>query len=179
MNEKELVKLISSKEEAIANNLLLSSKLREIKHKLEDFLDKNLVEDSLLALQYRKFELSRQPTLWSDEKGLYPINGQEWIALWIEFFKKLTAEKTIKSRLEDKDLWVESRIQGEEQHLLIGEKSNKEGQKVHLVFGETGEIRIDKKDQAPNEILKKIESVLTIKEGKNIKTTIEFFQKEE
>lgn len=110
MKEKELIKLINSKEEVIAKNLLLSSELREIKNKLEEFLDKNLIGDSLLALQYRKFKLSRQPTLWSDEKGLYPKNGQEWIGPWIEFFKKFIAEKTIKNRLEDENLWVESRI---------------------------------------------------------------------
>ena len=84
-------------------------------------------------------------------------------------------EKKIINRLEDKNLWVESRTQGNEQHLFVGDKSNN-GEKVHLIFGETGEIRIDKKDQSPSELVKKVESILTKIDGSIIKTTLEFFK---
>ena len=85
------------------------------------------------------------------------------------------AEKKIINRLEDKNLWVESRTQGNEQHLFVGDKQNN-GEKVHLIFGETGEIRIDKKDQSPNEIVRKVEAVLTNLDGSMVRTTLEFFK---
>lgn len=47
---------------------------------------------------------------------------------------------------------------------------------MHLIFGETGEIRIDKKGQSPTEIFRKVESILTKADGSIIKSTLEFFK---
>lgn len=175
MNEEDIIKLIKSKSQAIAENLLLPKELTEIKDEIEKFLDQNLKGDSLLSLRYRKFELSSKPrTLWSDTSG-FPIGGQDWIKPYTDFFEQYITEKKIISRLESEDLWVESRTQGNEQHLLVGDKQNN-GQKVHLIFGETGEIRIDKKDQPPGEVFRKVESVLTKSDGSTIKSTLEFFK---
>ncbi len=99
-----------------------------------------------------------------------------WISPYIDFFKSYITEKKIVDRLEDEKLWVESRIQGNEQHLLIGEKSTKSGEKVHLIFGETGEIRIDRKDEYPGKIFRKVESILAKPDGSIVKTTLEFFK---
>ncbi len=175
MTEEEIIKLIKSKSQAISENLLLSTELTEIKNEIEKFLDQNLKGDSLLSLRYRKFKLSSKPrTLWSDT-SVFPMNGQEWIKPYIDFFEQYITEKKIISHLESENLWVESRTQGNEQHLLVGEKQNKE-QKIHLIFGETGEIRIDKKDQSPAEIFRKVESILTKADGSMIKSTLEFFK---
>ena len=175
MSEEEIIKLIKSKSQAIDENLLLSTELTEIKEKIEQFLDQNLKGDSLLALRYRKFKLSSKPrTLWFDMSG-FPMGGKDWIGPYIDFFGQYISEKKIINRLEDKNLWVESRVQGNEQHLLVGDKQN-QGQKVHLVFGETGEIRIDKKDQYPGEIYKKVEAILTKPDGSIVKSTLEFFK---
>lgn len=177
MNEGEIIKLIKSKSQAIAENLLLSTELTEIREKIEEFLDENLKGDGLLSLRYRKFKLSSRPrslTPWSDPGG-FPIGGQNWIKPYTDFFEQYITEKKIVSRLESENLWVESLTQGNEQHLLVGDKLNN-GQKVHLIFGETGEIRIDKKDQSPVEIFRKVESVLTKSDGGTIKSTLEFFK---
>ncbi|KKT21217.1 MAG: hypothetical protein UW04_C0008G0005 [Parcubacteria group bacterium GW2011_GWB1_43_8] len=175
MTEEEIIKLIKSKSQAIEENLLLTTELEEVKEKIEQFLDQNIKGDSLLALRYKKFKLSSKPrTLWSNTSG-YPIRGKEWISGYINFFEQFITEKKIINRLEDKNLWVESRTQGNEQHLFVGDKQNN-GEKVHLIFGETGEIRIDKKDQSPNEIVKKVEAVLTNLDGSIVKTTLEFFK---
>lgn len=177
MNEEEIIKLIKSKSQAIEENLLLSAELTEVKEKIEDFLDQKLKGDSLLTLRYRKFKLSsRSKGLWSDMSG-FPSSGQNWVEPYIGFFEQYITEKKIINRLEDKNLWVESRTQGNEQHLLIGDKQN-DGQKVHLIFGETGEIRIDKKDQPPAEVFRKVESVLTKPDGSAVKSTLEFFKEE-
>ncbi len=175
MNEEEIIKLIKSKSQAIEENLLLTKELTEIKDKIEKFLDENLQGDTVLALRYRKFKLPSKPrTLWSDTSG-FPMGGKDWIKPYIDFFEQHISEKKIKNRLEDESLWVESRTQGREQHLLVGEKDNK-GEKVHLIFGETGEIRIDKKDKTPSDIFQKVESVLTKPDGSVVKSTLEFFK---
>ena len=175
MTGEEIIKLIKSKSQAIEESLLLTKELEEVKEKIEQFLDQNIKGDSLLALRYRKFKLPGKPrTLWSTTNG-FPIGGKEWISGYINFFEQFITEKKIINRLEDKNLWVESRTQGNEQHLFVGDKQNN-GEKVHLIFGETGEIRIDKKDQSPNELVKKVEAVLTNLDGSIVKTTLEFFK---
>lgn len=175
MDEQEIIKLINSKRKAIEEDLLPSSQLKEIKEKIKGFLDEKLTGESILDLRYKKFKFSGQKTLWSDREGGYPINGLEWISPWIDFFEKYIAEKTIKQRLEKENLWVEARTRGNELHLLAGEK-DKNG-KIHIVIDEiTSEIRIDKKDQVPNSLLKKIDAVLTTKKGKKIKTTMQFLE---
>jgi len=174
--EEKIIKLIKSKSQAVEENLLFSNELTEIKEKIEQFLDKNLKGDGLLSSRYRKFKLSsKSKTLWSDTKG-FPMGGREWIKPYIDFFEQYITEKKIINRLENENLWVESRTQGNEQHLLVGDKQDS-GKKVHLIFGETGEIRIDKKDQHPNEVFRKVESVLTKPDGSTIKSTLEFFKK--
>ena len=176
MNEEEIIKLIKSKSQAIDANLLLSSQLTEIKEKIEQFLDQKLKGDSLLSLRYRKFKLPSKPrTLWSDTSGFPASGGKDWIKPYIDFFEQYISEKKIIDRLEDENLWVESRTQGNEKHLLVGDKQGNGG-KVHLVFGETGEIRIDKKDQSPSEIFRKVESILTKLDGSIVKSTLEFFK---
>jgi len=174
MDEKDIIKLIKSKSQAINENLLLSTELTEIKKNIEQFLDQNLKGNGLLPLRYRKFKLSGSRPLYSEASG-FPARGKDWIKPYIDFFEQYITEKKIINRLEDKNLWIESRTQGNEQHLLVGDKQGN-GEKVHLVFGETGEIRIDKKDQSPSEIFKKVESVLTKLDGSIVKSKLEFFK---
>ncbi|MBA7700328.1 hypothetical protein ES703_109039 [subsurface metagenome] len=177
MDEQKIIRLINSKRKAIEENLLLSSQLKEIKEKIKEFLDEKLTGESILALRYKKFKVYGEKTLWSDLEG-YPSNGLKWINPWIDFFEKYIAEKTIKRRLKNENLWVEARTRGNELHLLAGEK-DKNG-KIHVVIDEiTSEIRIDKKDRAPNSLLKKIDAILTTKNGKKIKTTMQFLEEEE
>lgn len=175
MKEEEIIRLIKSKSQTIEENLLLSSELKEIKDEIEKFLDQKLIGESLLALRYRKFKIiSRGRALWSDMHD-FPQDGKGWIKPYIDFFEKFITEKKIINRLEDKKLWVESRTQGNEQHLLIGNKDDG-GEKTHLILGETGEIRIDKKDKSPSEVIRKVESILTKPNGEIIKSTLEFFK---
>lgn len=175
MNEEKIIELIKSKSQAIRENLLLSTELTDIKDEVEKFLDQNLRGDGLLSLRYRKLKLSSKAIILLSYENGFPMGGENWIKPYIDFFEQYITEKKITNRLEDEKLWVESRTQGNEQHLLIGDKQN-DGQKVHLIFGETGEIRIDKKDQPPAEVFRKVESVLTKSDGSTVKSTLEFFR---
>lgn len=176
MKEEDLIKLIKTKSQIIEENLLLSNEIKEIKDELEKFLDEKLIGESLLALRYRKFKIiSKSRVLWSDMHG-FPQNGKDWIKPYVDFFEKFITEKKLINRLENEEFWVESRTQGNEQHLLIGKKDDSNGEKTHLILGETGEIRIDKKDKLPSELLRKVEAILTKTNGETIKSTIEFFK---
>ncbi|MDD4333157.1 MAG: hypothetical protein PHT51_03525 [Patescibacteria group bacterium] len=172
--ESELIKLVKSKIEAIDEDLLRPDELENIKQKIENFLDEKLRGESLLALRYRKFRAQTR-TLWNDSNG-FATNGKEYINPYFNFFEQYISEKKIRQRLADEDLWVESVTQGDEQHIMIGKRDNDSGDKVHIVMGKTGEIRIDGKDKAPVEVLRKAESILTTADGKTIKTTLEFFK---
>lgn len=67
-------------------------------------------------------------------------------------------------------MFVESRSQGEDQHLLIGEK-NGSGGKAHIIIdGKTGEIRVEDNQKEPTELTARIETFLTLPSGKRIKT---------
>jgi len=72
---------------------------------------------------------------------------------------------------------VESRSQGEDQHLLIGTKDGS-GDKAHVVIdGKTGEIRVEDNQQEPTELTDRIETFLTLPSGKRIKITREAIEK--
>lgn len=169
-----ILKLIWSKEQALKENLLTTNEAKQIQRTLWDFLDKNLSSDSIVGLRYRKLKGSKKSTWWTDANG-YP-SGNPWNDMIEPFFKILEqhiAGKTIKRKLTVDNLFAESRIQGEDEHILVGEKDGS-GNKAHIIIdGKTGEIRADDNDQAPEEVLSKIETVLTLKNGKKIKTTRE------
>lgn len=184
MNEHELYKLIKSKEQAIKENVLTTPKLEELQKIIEDFLDKNLKEDdsNLLYLHYKKFKApgGKPRTLWSTSDG-YPSGGEAWIRPWIDFFEKYVGEKTIKRRLKTDDYWIESRLDGEDEHILIGRR-DENGKKAHIIIdGESAEIRVEDKSKSSEELTKYIETRLTLPNGKKILSTregVEFFEDE-
>lgn len=181
MNEQELYKLIKSKEQAIKENVLTTPKLQELQKEIEIFLDQNLKEDesNLLYLHYKKFKApgGKPRTLWSTTDG-YPMGGEEWIKPWIEFFEKYLGEKTIKRRLKTDDYWLESRLDGEDEHILIGRR-DENGKKAHIIIdGDSAEIRVEDKSKSSEELTKHIETRLTLPNGKKVRSTreaVEFF----
>ncbi|MFA5270109.1 MAG: hypothetical protein WC400_00630 [Patescibacteria group bacterium] len=81
--------------------------------------------------------------------------------------------KTIKNKLKMEDLFIESRSQGEDVHLLIGKRDGTPG-KAHVVIdAKTGDIRVEDNQQEPTELVNKVESILTMPNGKKIKVTRE------
>ncbi len=172
MNEQEFYRFVKTKESAIAENLLPSEDLRALKGAIVEFLDERLADESLLSLRYRKLKAElRSQTLWANESG-YPVEGPNFIRPWITILEQYLGDKAVKKRLEDEDLWVESRVQGHDEHLLVGGKHGS-AEKVHLIVdGETGEIRIDPKDQPPHDLLKRVQVILTTKDGKRILSTL-------
>ena len=80
--------------------------------------------------------------------------------------------KKIRKRLESKGLWVESVIDGGAEHLFIGKREDKYGRKVHIILDtRTGEIRIDKSDKTPHDLIEKVDTILTLKTGEKIRST--------
>ena len=76
---------------------------------------------------------------------------------------------------------MRSSAEGKDLHILIGERNSKQGEHVHLIQDfETGEVRIDRDDKSPDELVERVVSVTTKSGGvishkqKGVKTTLEF-----
>jgi hypothetical protein len=170
--DKSVLKEIWAKETAIKENLLTTSEVQVLHEGLIEHLKVTLSPDSLPGLRFRKLQTVRQ-IWWSTEDG-YPYPAA-WPSFqpYLDLLSQHEAEKTIKKRLETEGLFVESRSQGEDQHLLIGKRDGT-SEKAHLIIdGKTGEIRVEDNRQEPTELLARIETILTLPNGKQIKTTRE------
>lgn len=180
MTDEELRKLLSGKLPLIRDNLLPSVEVEKLQRAVKQVLEAGrpmIQMAERLQAQQEKLTAALSPTLWSRRDG-YPVNGLAYIQPWVDQFDRYYAVKTIKERLEDEDLWVEARTQGEDLHILIGDKA--EGSKAHIVIDEvTGEIRVDARDSLPAGVVKKIEAVLTTNDGRQIRTVMQFTELEE
>ena len=170
--DKSILKEIWSKEMALKENLLNTSEVQVLYDGLVQHLKITLIPDSLPGLRFRKLQTVRQ-TWWSTEDG-YPYPAA-WPSFqpYLDLLSQQEAEKTIKKRLETEGLFVESRSQDEDQHLLVGKRDGT-SEKAHLIIdGKTGEIRVEDNRQEPTELLARVETILTLPNGKKIKTTRE------
>lgn len=169
-----ILKKVWSKEKALKENALSKKDAKAIQGLLLAYLEKILPRDSMPRLRFKKLCSQRRfQTWWSDSNG-YPV-GNPWdkIEPFLGILQQYEAEKTIKNRLETEGLFVESRSQDEDQHLLIGPKDGS-GDKARVVIdGKTGEIRVEDNQKEPTELVPKIETFLTLPNGKKIKTTRE------
>ncbi len=172
--EVNAIKEVWRKEQALKENLLLTEEAQSIQKSLIDHLEKLLPKDSIPGLRFRKLLADKRLQSWWTNSNGYPIDGP-WgkIQPLLDILQQHEAEKTIKHRLETEGLFVESRSQDEDQHLLIGEKAGG-GKKAHIIIdGKTGEIRVEDNQKEPTDIAARIETVLTLPSGKKIKTTRE------
>lgn len=176
--EVNAIKEVWSKEQALKENLLLTEEAQAIQKSLIDHLEKLLPKDSIPGLRFRKLLTDRRLQSWWTNSDGYPTDNP-WAKIepLLEILQQHEAEKTIKHRLETEGLFVESRSQGEDQHLLIGAKDGS-GDKAHIVIdGKTGEIRVEDNQKEPTELTTQIETFLTLPSGKRIKTTREAIEK--
>lgn len=172
VTDKSVLKEIWAKEKALKENLLTTDEVQGLYERLVSHLKNTLPGDSLPGLRFRKSQ-TKTHTWWSTEDGYpYPAPWPQFEP-YLELLAQHEAEKTIKRRMEIEGLFVESRSQGEDQHLLIGKRDGS-GEKAHMVIdGKSGEIRIEDKRLEPTELLARIETILTLPNGRVIKTTRE------
>lgn len=176
--EVDVLKELWRKEQALKENLLPTQEAEALQKSLLAHLEKLLPEDSIPGLRFKKLLAERRfQTWWSNSNG-YPMdNPWEKIQPFLDILQQHEAEKTIKHRLETEGLFVESRSQGEDQHLLIGQRDGK-ADKAHIVIdGKTGEVRVEANQKEPTELAARIETILTLPNGKKIKTTREAIEK--
>jgi hypothetical protein len=98
-----------------------------------------------------------------------------WRILTNEILNEVkNSRKIFKNRLEAEGLFIESRSkEGDDIHLLIGQRDGTP-KKAHIIVDEkTGEIRIEDNQIEPLELVRKIESIITLPTGKKIKITRE------
>jgi hypothetical protein len=175
MDDKQILKLLWAKEHALKENLPKSEDAKKIQEVLWKHLDDTLPPDSIVGLRYQKLKANPKfKAWWSINDGYF--NGNPWEDMIEPFYKILEqylGGKTVKDRFSNDDFFVESRIQGEDEHIFIGNKDGTD-KKSHLIIdGVTGEIRVDANDQPPEEILSRIETILTRRDGTRIRTVRE------
>lgn len=173
-DETNILKTIWKKEQALKENLLTTQEAEGLQKSLIAHIEKTLIPDSIPSLRFRKLQAERRfQTWWSDSNG-YPVD-KPWpmIEPFLELLQQHDAEKTIKKRFETEGLFVESRSQGEDQHLIVGERDGN-GEKAHIIIdGKSGEIRTEDNRKEPTELFSHIETILTRPDGKKIRTTRE------
>lgn len=169
-----IVRRVLNQERALKGNLLTSVEVKGLYEGFKAYCDTVLTGDGLPALRYRKnFSLG---TVWVDQRG-YPISSA-WpkFEVLLGLLAQHEAERTIKRKLKTDGLFVESRSRGEDQHLLIGRRDGS-GEKAHIVIdGKTAEIRVEDNRLAPEEVVHRIETILTLADGRKVRTTRELLE---
>ena len=178
MNTKQVLKSLWSNEAAIKENLLKSDEVLPLLEMLIAVLEEALQPTSMIGLRYRKFMAGKQLTQWWSTMEGYP-NSRLWDERFqplLDFLEQHEAQKTLKARFKDKDVFAEVRYRGEDVHILVGERDGAP-EKVHIVIdGQTGEIRIELKDERSDSLVQRIEAVLTLRNGRQVRSTREVLQ---
>ena len=137
---------------------------------------KNL-NDEILQLEFKRLDGGFRNELKSGFHNV--MTAHSILEVWRIFINEIlshikSSTKTFKNRLEAEGLFLESRSkEGGDMHLLIGKKDGSP-QKAHAVVDEkTGDIRVEDNQLEPLELVRKIESIITLENGKKIKVTRE------
>ncbi len=160
-------------------DLLEREKLENTEYKIRTEVDNIVVnlDDEVLQLKFKKLNSGWRDQLKPGFHNVMTANSK--LEVWRIFIKEVldhinNSKKTFKNRLEAENLFIESRSKEDgDIHLLIGKRDGK-SEKAHAVLDEkTGEIRIEDNQLEPLELIKKIESVITLPTGKKIRVTRE------
>jgi hypothetical protein len=85
--------------------------------------------------------------------------------------KNVNRAKTTKTTLKTKDVFIETRRQGGDEHILFGKRDGNP-EKAHIIIDEeNGSIRQEDGRQEPTDIAPLIETVITFPDGKKIKSS--------
>jgi len=173
---KSVLRKIWSNEVKLKENLLKTKTVQNLHNEVTSDLNSIFNDDSIISLRFQKMKTTRM-IVWYSRVGGYPV-GNPWqhFQSILKLLEQYEAERTIKNRLENEELFIESRFQGEDLHILTGKKDGT-AEKAHMIIdGKTGEIRVEDNRQEPTELVAKIEAILTLPNGKKIKTTREIIE---
>jgi len=179
----DLLSEIDSVYDLARQELLEAIKLEELETKIRLEL-KTYIEtlsDEIILLKFKKMDGGMRNIL---KPGFHNFKTAESkLGKWRDFLQDLNnliekpigAEKvkTIKNRLKTEGLFIESRSQDEDLHLLIGKRDGTAGKAHVIIDGKTAEIRVEDNQQEPTDLILKVESILTLKDGKRVKVTRE------
>lgn len=179
---KNLLKEIDKANSLAGQELLETERLFDIGTKIRsDLYDvvSNL-DDEILSLRLKKLSSSVRNL---PKSGFVDImTTHQELEVWRIFTNEVlerfrTSAKTFKNRLEVEGLFIESRSKEDgDIHLIIGQRDGKPD-KAHAIFDEkTGEIRVEDNQLEPLELVRKIESVITLQTGKKIRVTREIIE---
>lgn len=120
----------------------------------------------------RKAEKQSLQTVWTSAQrgGFLPAREASELDGWVGLLQEFIDARKIKSELSSEKINIQSVVDGEDQHIFITEKGS--GEHAHLIIdGGTGEIRIDPKDKAPQDLIKSVQATLQFKTGESVQIT--------
>lgn len=163
-------------------NLLESERLESAESKIRSELSIIVqdLDDEILRLKFKKLNGGWRNVLKPDFHNVMTAHSklEAWRILIHEIVEHLrSTKKTLKNRLNAQGLFIESRSkEGGDLHLLIGQRDGS-SEKAHVIVDETtGEIRIEDSQKEPLELVRKIESIITLPTGKKIRITRELIE---
>jgi hypothetical protein len=136
------------------------------------------LDEEILFLQFKKLNNNG----WRTElkSGFHNIStAHAKLEVWRIFTKDVldylkSNSRTLKNRLESEGLFIESRSkEGGDLHLIIGQRDGG-AEKAHAVVdAKTAEIRVEDNQIEPLDLVQKLESIITLPNGKKIRVTRE------
>ncbi len=79
--------------------------------------------------------------------------------------------KTVKATYKTEAEFIQSRSQGGDEHILVGKRDGS-GDKAHVIVDEeNGSIRLEDGRQEPTEVVRNIETVITLEDGKQVRSS--------
>jgi len=138
------------------------------------------LDDEIIQLKFKKLNGGWRNVLKPGFHNVMTAHSklETWRILINEILGHLkSTTKNLKNRLDAEGLFIESRSKdGGDLHLLIGQKDGNP-EKAHAIVDEkTGEIRIEGNQKEPLELVRKIESIITLPTGKKIRITRELIE---
>ncbi len=173
LNEIEKANLLAGRELLETQRLFdMGTKIRSDLYRVVGNLD-----DEILSLRLKKLSSGFRNLPKSGFVGI--MTAHQELEVWRIFTNEIlehvrTTAKTLKNRLESEGLFIESRSKKDgDIHLIIGQRDGKPDKAHAIVDEKTGEVRVEDDQLEPLELVRKIESIITLKTGKKIRVTRE------
>lgn len=168
----DIIDRVLALEAPLRENLLTLERVAALQNEFLTHLDAVFSDDSLPSLRYQK---ERRQTHWTTVGTAgYPAKSEwPWFERYINMVGQARVERTVKQRAKVDGLWFETRSQGEDLHVLVGHRDGTPGKAHVIADAKTGEIRVEDNQMEPTDLVRKIEVMLHLGDGRKILTTRE------
>lgn len=177
---RELLKEIENCYALASQDLLEKQRLDILENDIEKRLREDVkenIDDEILSLKIKKlysgWKTQLKPGFHNISTAHSRLESKRILINEILSYLRESSQ-TLKNRFEAEGLFIEARSkENGDLNLLIGSRDGRP-EKAHAILDEkTGEIRVEDNQLEPLELVRKLESILTLPSGKKIRVTRE------